>query len=153
MQTSVKLQDPFTYSIIPIVVIIIICIIYVIWIILKYKPKKAKKISERIVKTIDVGKIKNRYLKKLNEVELKLNNNKISTRTAYQHTSKIIRGFVQEVTKIKVQNYTLEEIKHLNIPKLYELVEEYYEPEFARRSEGDIKKSIDKTRKVIEKWS
>ena len=153
MQTSVNLQRPFTYSTIPIIVLCIICISYVIWLILKYKVKKTKKIPEHIVKPLDLGKIKSKYIKKLNEVEFKINNNKLSIRIAYQHTSKIIREFVQEVTKIKVQNYTLDEIKHLNIPELYELVKEYYEPEFARTSIGNIKNSIDKTRKVIEKWS
>lgn len=153
MQTSVNLQKPFTYSIIPIIVISIICIGYVMWLILKYKVKKIKKIPEHIVKPLDMGKIKSKYIKKLNEIEFKLNSNRLTIRTAYQHTSKVIRGFVQEVTKIEVQNYTLDEIKHLNIPELYELVEEYYEPEFARTSVGDIKNSIDKTRKVIEKWN
>ena len=39
------------------------------------------------------------------------------------------------------------------MPILYELVEEYYVPEFSEKSIGNIKLSIEKTRKVIEKWS
>lgn len=152
MQTSVNLQDPFSYSLYPIIILLVILLIYTI--IIFHKPKKNKKIKalpkER---PIDVKKIKSKYIKKLDEVEYKLENNKISTRIAYQHTSSIIRNFVHEVTRIKVQNYTLMEIKNLKMPILYELVQEYYVPEFAERSFGDIQKSIEKTRKVIEKWS
>lgn len=152
MQTSVKLQDPFSYSIYPIFIILAILIIYTIILFLKHKKKdNHKPISRKPV--INLEKVKLKYIKKLQELEQKLNTNKIGTRIAYQSTSSIIRHFVCEVTNIKVQNYTLTEIANLEIPELYELVKEYYIPEFAVQSLGDIKESIKKTRKVIEKWS
>lgn len=64
-----------------------------------------------------------------------------------------MRMFVFEVTDIKIQNYSLKEIKKTNIPNLYELIEEYYEPEFASKSVGDFGISIEKARRVIEKWN
>lgn len=60
--------------------------------------------------------------------------------------------FVFEVTDITTQNYSLSEIKKLNIPILYELIEEYYEPEFAEQTNGDFDNSINKARRVIEQW-
>lgn len=152
MQTSVNLQDPFSYAIYPVFFIIIILLVYIIVLFCKHKNKvKVKSISKKQV--VDIERIKPRYIKKLDDVEYKLDSKKISIRTAYQSTSKIIRNFVHEVSGIKVQNYTLEEIKDLNMPVLYELVKEYYTPEFAEQSSGNIKNSIEKTRKVIEKWS
>lgn len=152
MQTSVKLQDPFSYSIYPIFIILAILIIYTIILFLKRKKKdNSKTILRKPV--INLEKVKLKYIKKLQELEQKIDKNKISTRTAYQSTSIIIRHFVYEVTNIKVQNYTLAEIANLEMPELYELVKEYYIPEFAVQSLGDIKESIEKTRKVIEKWS
>lgn len=152
METSVNLQSPFSYAIYPVFIIIIILFVYIL--VLFCKPKKKVKVKTVQKKqVVDIKKIKNKYLKKLDDVECKMDNNKISIRSAYQSTSNIIRNFVHEVTSIKVQNYTLEEIKLLDMPILYELVSEYYTPEFAEQSVGDIKKSIEKTRKVIEKWS
>jgi len=57
------------------------------------------------------------------------------------------------MTNIKVQNYTLSDIEKINIPILYELVKEYYEPEFSKSSEGNILISLEKTRKVMESWN
>lgn len=105
------------------------------------------------VKPVNKQKIKQKYIKKLNEVEQKILNNKITIRSAYQSTSFIIRCFVYEMTNIKVQNYTLNDISKLNMPILYELIQEYYVPEFSEQSIGNIKSSIEKTRKVIEKWN
>ena len=92
-------------------------------------------------------------MKKLIVLENKIDKNEITIRKAYQNLSSIIRYFVYAVTGIKVQNYTLEDIKGLNMSMLYELIKEYYRPEFAEKSLGDIKLSIEKTRKVIKKWN
>ena len=61
--------------------------------------------------------------------------------------------FVYEVTKINVQKLTLKEIKKYKLPILTELVEEYYVPEFAKEEPNSIEKSLEKTRKAIEKWN
>ena len=60
--------------------------------------------------------------------------------------------FVFEVTGIKVQHYTLTEIRRVNIPQLTNLVREYYEPEFARETRADVRASIFRTRSLIESW-
>ena len=52
-----------------------------------------------------------------------------------------------------MQNYTLKEIKKLNMPKLYNLIKEYYIPEFANISSGNAEKSIAQAREVIRKWN
>lgn len=152
MQTSVELQDPFSYSIYITFFILAVIIIYTIVIFFCAKKiHRFKSISKKDV--INMKEVKLKYIRKLEEIEQKLDNNKINTRIAYQSVSSIIRHFVYEVTNIKVQNYTLKEIAELEMPELYDLVKEYYNPEFAEQSFGDIKKSIEKTRKVIEKWS
>ena len=133
MEVSVNLQEPFSYSIIPMIVIIILTFVIAIYIIVKACNKVRKE--------------------KTNITKIKYENNNISIREAYQKLSSTIRYFVYEVTNIKVQNYTLQDIKKLDMPILYELVEEYYVPEFSEKSIGNIKLSIEKTRKVIEKWS
>lgn len=112
--------------------------------------EEVKVIPERNIKNIPV--IKNKYLQQLNDIEDKYTNNKIELRKAYQLISEAIRLFVFEVTDITTQNYSLTEIKKINIPVLYELIEEYYEPEFASKTIGDFNSSINKARRVINEW-
>lgn len=157
MQTSVNLQD-FIISPIVLLFIVMFGILGMTIYFLKHtKEKEQEKPKQPIqIKEIPVNNKKaiiQKYIKKLNELEEKVDKEKIEIRQAYQTLSNIIRYFVYEVTNVKVQNYTLEEIENAKMPSLYELVEEYYKPEFAKQSLGDIKNSINKTRKVIEKWN
>ena len=62
--------------------------------------------------------------------------------------SVLIRLFVYELTGLEVQSCTLKDIKKLNIPVLYELIKEYYDPEFSKISKGNIK-----TKEVISRWN
>lgn len=157
MQTSINLQEPFMYSIIPLIIVIVLTILFT-YFSKKIKPIKKNKekqeirvIPQRNIKNIPV--IKNKYLKQLDDIEYKFTNNKMKIRTAYQNISKIIRMFVFEVTDVTTQNYSLTEIKKLDLPILYELIEEYYEPEFAYKSIGDFNSSINKAKEVIKKWN
>lgn len=159
MQTSIKLQDPFTYSIIPLIMTISLLIAFTLYFIYLKKLKNknmiqgvaVKEIPERNIKNIPV--IKSKYLAQLDAIEYKYENKMIELRKAYQLISESMRLFVFEVTDITTQNYSLAEIKKLNIPNLYELIEEYYEPEFASKSVGDLKNSINKARRVINQWN
>ncbi len=158
MRTTINLQEPFTYSFIPLIITFLLIIGFTIYIILSKKAKdnvkgkmeEVKVISERNIKNIPV--IKNKYLQQLNDIEDKYTNKKIELRKAYQLISEAIRLFVFEVTDITTQNYSLTEIKKINIPVLYELIEEYYEPEFASKTIGDFNSSINKARRVINEW-
>ena len=159
MQISIDLQEPYTYSIIPLIIVITIVLLesyYFIY--LRNKNKKinikensVKEIPEKNIKNIPV--IKNKYLIQLDLIENKYTNNKIELRKAYQMISEAIRLFVFEITDITTQNYSLTEIKKLNIPNIYELIKEYYEPEFASKSIGDFNGSINKARRVINEWN
>ena len=153
MQTSVNLEPSFSYSILYWVICLTIILIFVLWFLEKNKKE------ENVVPKIEsdnnpnIKSIKLKYLKKLTILENKIDKKEITIRKAYQNLSSIIRYFVHSITGIKVQNYTLEDIKKLNMPMLYELIKEYYRPEFAEKSLVDIKSSIEKKRKVIKKWN
>ena len=158
MQTTINLQEPFTYSLIPLIITIVFIIGLTIYLICSKKTKNEVIIKKNSVKTIpernkkNIPVIKNKYIQQLNEVEDRYTNKEIELRKAYQLISESIRLFVFEVTNITTQNYSLAEIKKLNIPELYELIEEYYEPEFASKTVGDFISSINKARRVINEW-
>ena len=152
MQVTTQLSDMFSYSLWPIIIFFLLIVIYIL-ILRKKKDKKIKEDYEILdLSYKDINYIRKKYLKKINELEAKVNNKQITNRKAYLSLSAIVRNFVHEMTGIKVHKYTLKDIKKLNMPQLTMLVEEYYHPEFAEYSLGNIKESISKTRKVIEKW-
>lgn len=156
MQTSIDLQEPFNYSVVILLCFISLSIIATIFLFYSYRKQsklkeKVKEIPEKNKKNIPV--IKGKYIDQLDSIEYKYSKNLINVRQAYQQISESIRMFVFEITDITTQNYTLEEIKKINIPELYDLIEEYYEPEFASKSENDFIESINKARRVIKRWS
>jgi len=159
MQTSINLQEPFTYSLIPLIIVIGLVVLETYYFIHSGKKKEKIKEEENKVKAIpeknikDIPVIKKKYLEQLDSIEYKYTNQIIELRKAYQLISQNIRLFVFEITDITTQNYSLAEIKKLNIPNLYELIEEYYEPEFASKSTGDFSNSINKARRVIKEWN
>ena len=159
MQTSINLQEPFAYSIIPVIITICLILIETYYLIYTKKKKEKNRIDEVKVKAIPEKNIKNipvikeKYLNQLDTIEYRYTNNMIELRKAYQMISEAVRLFVFEITDITTQNYSLAEIKKLNIPILYELIKEYYEPEFASKSVGDFTTSINKARRVINEWN
>lgn len=159
MKTTVKLQEPFSYAIWPIIVIGAILAGYLIYLLIRKQMRsgKQKNAREKIVvkqhTSADIKLIKANYISELEKIKSDLCNNQLTTRDAYQQMSMCIRRFVYDVTGIKVQNYTLEDIRQLNITVLEELIMEYYIPEFATESIGNSIESIEKTKRAIEKWN
>lgn len=154
MRVETELSDMFSYSFLPIIIFIILLLIAII-IFKIYKPHiKSEKtnLKPNILSHSDTLSIKNKYLSQLDNLVNEVKNDSINTRKAYQKLSKLVRNYIFETTGIKVQNYTLSEIEVLNMPSLYELVKEYYNPEFSTHSSGNILESISRTRVVIEKW-
>lgn len=155
MQITVKLQDMFSYSPIMVFVYIILVIIFVVvfWPRKKKEPKKQEIPKAKVIPTTTIMDLKNKYIKILTDIEMRHSENKITDRVAYQELSALVRNFVFEVTGIKVQNYTLEDIKKANLPKLYELIAECYVPEFAAENNSNVQDSIKRARKVIGEWN
>ena len=139
----------FSYSFLP----VLLLILYGIILYIKIKLGKKEKREIVLYESQNLNAIKNNYLQKINVLTNKVNSGKITNRKAYQTLSNIIRNFIYETTNIRVQNYTLKEIENLNMPILYELIKEYYNPEFSKNIKGNILSSIEKTEKVIHKWN
>ena len=149
MNNQDLLRPMFSYD--PLLMIYLVIFMGILlYVILKPKEKNLPTIIKPPVKNL--FEIKGRYRQQLSLLEQDFKNNKITKRKAYQNLSMLIRSFIFEVTQIKVQNYSLQEIIKVNIPSLTALVEEYYHPEFAKESKEELQESIIKTREVIEKW-
>ncbi len=153
---TVGLQDMYSYSLWLIIIFVLVALVPPVILLISYINKKRKnKLPEEItpVKSLNLNEIKQKYTGMLVEIIEKYNAGKLSDRHAYQQLSKVIRHFVYDVTGIKVQNYSLSEIKAVNIPMLYYLVDECYEPEFSEQSKGNIVETCEKARQVIAGWN
>ena len=153
MQTGTELQAPFSYSLVPIILLFLVLFLPLIIRLVKQYLKNMKPVENNTYNYKDPYWIKNIYLNKLMELEIKVDDKKISNRKAFQELSILIRSFVKEVTGLDVTTCTLSDIDRLNIPVLSELMREYYSPEFAKISLGNIKFSISNTREVINRWN
>ena len=157
MKTSVELQDTFSYMAIWIILaLVLLAAVIFLQIFFRKKfgdrLKKPKKIKLKKAKGKSLAEIKYKYLGEMGKIENELRSGRITIRKAYNMMSTCIRGFVFEATGIPVDKYTLSEIRQVGIPALTQLVEEYYEPEFARFTYADINQSLFKTKKVLELW-
>ena len=150
MEINSELRGMFSYSLLFFVLLFIIVLLIFI---IMYKKKTP--ISKQVIIPLkkDLINLKNFYLAKLDDLSNRVSSNKITSRKAYQELSSLIRTFIYETTNINVLNYTLKEIQSINMPVLYDLVKEYYDPEFSVISKGNIISSINKTKVVISRWS
>lgn len=153
MQLDVDLQEPFSYSIIGLILLILLIVAFIVTLIvlLVLKAKKNRPVIEYIP-IADINTIKSKYLKMVEELVDGVNSRKFSDRRAYNELSGIIRKFTFEATNIDVMKCSLNDIRKLKMPALTKLVEEYYEPEFSYEGTGDILSSIEKTKGVILQW-
>ena len=149
MQIKTELNDMFSYSLFPVIILFVITVIFLLYLIIIKNNKKYNIITPNKKKLLN---IKNNYLNNLDILLNDYSNNIISKREAYHRLSLSIRNFIYETTNIKVQYFTLEDIKSIDIPILYDLVSEYYNPEFSRKSEGNFYDSLERTRMVISRW-
>lgn len=149
MQIKTELNDMFSYSLFPVIILFVITVIFLLYLVIINNNKKYNIITPNKKKLLN---IKNNYLNNLDILLNDYSNNIISKREAYHRLSLSIRNFIYETTNIKVQYFTLEDIKSIDIPILYDLVSEYYNPEFSRKSEGNFYDSIERTRMVISRW-
>lgn len=153
MQITSDLRPMFSYSLLTILFFLILILLNLFFILKKDNRKEKQSIPTIIQPTYqDKESIKNKFLKEIDLLKKQLEENKLTTRKAYQRLSVIIRTFIFQMTSIKIQNYTLEEIRKIDLPVITTLIEEYYDPEFSIKTEGNIKESIDKTRQVIQTW-
>ena len=161
MPTSVTLRKMLDYSTAPIIIVgsllILITLVAVIYILVRFiksRKSKRKMTAKALLWTKpDMERLKKEYLAKLERIESAFEADPTSIRPTYEKMSKLIRSFAYNATGIEVQKYTLYEIRLANMNALADLVEEYYEPEFDRISEGDARDSLKKTKRMIAEWN
>jgi len=156
---TVELQD--NYSIIPLFLLVLLAaaviILLVIWASKEKQPEKKTAAKTPVSAPVNprsrAMELKRKYDRILIQLEDEYGKQMISDRETYQQLSRTVRDFAFEMTGVKVQNYTLQELRGMNMPKLTALVEECYVPEFALDNrQGNVTETISKARKVIGEW-
>lgn len=157
MPITVELQDMFSYSLLlTVLAVVLVVMAGIIGFIVFHHKKKAKQpetvVPAPVAKPVSGNQVKEKYYAGINDLESKCRSGKISDRKAYQELSRMIRHFVYEMTGIKVHYNTLDEIRRLNMPTLFAMIEECYAPEFSVDKNGNIYDTMNKARMVIKEW-
>ena len=158
MPITVELQDMFSYSLLRVALAVALSVglnvIGIIDFMSKKKPKNQQEVimPTPVTKPVSGNQVKEKYCHLLDDLETEYRGGKVSNRKAYQELSRVVRQFVYEMTGIKVHHNTLDEIKRLNMPNLYAVIEECYAPEFSVDKDGSIYDTMNKARMVIKEW-
>ncbi|MCR5503661.1 MAG: hypothetical protein K6F53_11705 [Lachnospiraceae bacterium] len=158
---TVKLQPPMLFNIVWLLLglfllaLAVLCIVVLV----KVRPSSADPNLRKLPVVSGPGfyALKRQYVNKIDKLLTKRMKNRITLRDAYQELSTIARSYVQQVTgintlKMSLSELRIEEKNQPNIAKLSVLVNDYYEPEFAKWSDADFRESCNLTRRMIEQW-
>lgn len=161
MNISVRLNNPFSYARWPIVLLFIVLLIsavvfLILWIVKKENAKK--KNAPKVVAPMPSlpptrGQVKMRYLQMVDQYEMDYQKGTLSQRDCYQNLSQCVRHFASDMSGRDVTKLTLTELGLIGMPEVKNLIEEYYEPEFAKESKADVEGAIARTKKVMEEWN
>ena len=159
MQTSVDLQDPFSYSILPIILVVAAAVILSAVLVAvkliqrrlngQMKPKEKVK----VIKVRHPEVIRKDYLARIDKIEQDYTSGKTNVRITHQELSACVRLFVHEMTGINVHTFSLNELKAHGIDKLSGLIEQFYAPEFDLRTDKETMDSIRDAREVVTSWT
>ncbi len=153
MDIQYELEEPFRYSWdIVYALLVVIAILIIGYLLIKFSPFFSKHFG-KFFKKAQAPSYKAKALKLLGKLREDVENNNINNRDAYLKLSNIIRKFIEKTTGINVLSLSKEEVKKLDMEQLSILMEEYYPPEFAKESHGNILDSIDRTTEVIKRWN
>ena len=160
MDITVKFRQLFDYSKLPILIVGAVLAALTIAIVAMYvkslwvkKKKVEKPYEEPEFVAPDLGKLKVTYLAQLDQIEAKFNEDPTQIRPAYEGMSRVVREFVYKATGTEVDKFTLHEISQTKFQGLAKLVGEYYQPEFDQISEGDVRDSLMKSRRLMSEWN
>ena len=142
MDTSFDIKEPLSYSVVPVIILAILFVgggIFFLAVLFKnIKNNSSKNIKVVELKPEKIINIKRKYVGELEKIYNAYNLGKLDVRSAYQKMSICVRKFVFEITGIKVQNYTLQDIKKLNMPALEALISDFYNPEFNKNATANF---------------
>ena len=161
METTINLRRLFDFSQLPIIITaailaaltVAIILMYVYKLLAAYKPKEKEQPAKPVFVKPDMTKLKAQYLASLDQLEAKYNQDTTKIRPAYEGMSILVREFVYKATGTEVDKFTLSEISETEFEDLTHLVGEYYKPEFDKISEGDVRASLAKSRRLVSEWN
>ncbi len=162
METTVNLRRLFDFSKLPIIItaavlglLTVAIVLMLLYNLLKDIKRKEKKevVEEKVFVKPDMEKLKMEYLALLDGIEAKFNEDTTKIRPAYEGMSRVVRDFVYRATGTEVDKFALYEICQTEYKDLADLVGEYYQPEFDKISEGDVRDALQKSRRLVSEWN
>lgn len=125
---------------------------FVFWFTRNRKVKTVSDLKPRSL-NLDLGSLKAKYLKIIDEIEIAVNSARIPSRVAHQKLSLAVRLFAFEASGFRAQVMTLSDLEKSRYPSLPKVIREYYPSEFERVDKGEISESIKSAKEIVSRWA
>ncbi len=121
----------------------------------KYRIKKRAKRQPVPKPPAKIGEsaAKKKALDSIDHIIFDVTHKKIDIRESYQQLSMVMRVFMTEISGTDVMSLTLYEMKNMKLGKFPELVEKWYEPEFAMMTRANFMQDAERAKKLVNKWN
>ena len=113
--------------------------------------KKKPKVSRSHVKN-EKADPRSQALYSIDRIIFDLSHSKIDIRESYQRLSMIMRIFVTDMSGRDVTSLTLAELNSPEYKELPKLIEKWYKPEFAMKSQADFMNDAAQAKRVVKTW-
>ena len=165
MTTSVELQEPLSFAVWPWVALAVALLGAVAFVLIRKlvaymkKKKELERLAaeERKRNPVPVKpslpELKDKYMQKIIALENQFLTGQIESREAYEELSNLFRTFIYDATGVPAHKFTLYDMRGFNNPIAYNLVNNYYAPEFSSDTKGNILESIDFTKRAVFEWN
>jgi hypothetical protein len=100
----------------------------------------------------DLDKIKQKYLRLIDECYQNYQHNDASLRGLHRGLSLTVRYFVYEAKHFPAPHLTLADLRRAPYPSLTKLITNYYVDEFAVIERGDPQASVEAAKDLVRQW-
>lgn len=154
---NLTLHPPIQYSIIWLIIGCCLLALVAIWYGVMFwltRRRKVKTIAQLPPgqEPFDLEKLKLRYLQLIEECYQSYLQRRTNLRGLHRGLSMATRYFVYEAQHFPAPRLTLRDLKRAPYPKLTELIEQYYEKEFAAIEHGNAQQSVDAAKDLVRQW-
>jgi hypothetical protein len=109
-------------------------------------------VSEAAARAALAPVVRANYLASIDGVVDSHRRGEVSSRTAHQRLSALVRGYVHESSGYPASAMTLGELRRLNLPGLTRAVERFYPAEFGTDDSASVDTSAAAARQVVQDW-
>jgi hypothetical protein len=132
--------------------LVVTWVVGILWATRRRKQSTLSSLTPLVPKTVNIPALKSKYLKLIDDVEAGFRSKQYTARYSHQRLSILLRFFVFEASGFPAHVMTVSDLKISRYPKLGQLIDEYYPPEFAAIEAQDVDTALLSARTAVQTW-